>query len=24
VFSPEAFLDLIGAFSNLFNARSVL
>ncbi|MFM7676119.1 MAG: TldD/PmbA family protein [Synechococcus sp.] len=23
-FSPEAFLDLIGAFSNLFNARSVL
>ena len=24
VFSPEAFLDLIGAFSNLFNARAVL
>ncbi|MDA0965259.1 MAG: TldD/PmbA family protein [Cyanobacteria bacterium] len=24
VLSPEAFLDLIGAFSNLFNARSVL
>jgi PmbA protein len=24
VFSPEAFLDLIGAFSSLFNARSVL
>ena len=24
VFSPEAFLDLMGAFSNLFNARSVL
>ena len=24
VFSPEAFLDLISAFSNLFNARSVL
>lgn len=24
VFSPEAFLDLIGAFSNIFNARSVL
>lgn len=23
-FSPEAFLDLIGAFSSLFNARSVL
>jgi PmbA protein len=24
VFSPEAFLDLIGAFSSLFNARAVL
>ena len=24
VFSPEAFLDLIGAFSGLFNARAVL
>ena len=24
VFSPEAFLDLVGAFSNLFNARAVL
>lgn len=24
VFSPEAFLDLIGAFASLFNARSVL
>jgi PmbA protein len=24
VFSPEAFLDLIGAFSSMFNARSVL
>ncbi|UPM50703.1 TldD/PmbA family protein [Synechococcus sp. A10-1-5-1] len=24
VLSPEAFLDLVGAFSNLFNARSVL
>jgi len=24
VFSPEAFLDLIGAFSSVFNARSVL
>ena len=24
VFSPEAFLDLIAAFSNIFNARSVL
>ena len=24
VFSPEAFLDLIGAFSSLFNARSIL
>tara|TARA_Y100001968_G_scaffold314946_1_gene340945 strand:+ start:385 stop:1779 length:1395 start_codon:yes stop_codon:yes gene_type:complete len=23
-FSPEAFLDLIGAFSNIFNARSIL
>ena len=23
-FSPEAFLDLIGAFSNMFNARSVI
>jgi PmbA protein len=24
VFSPEAFLDLVGAFSSLFNARAVL
>jgi len=24
VFSPEAFLDLIGAFSSMFNARAVL
>ena len=24
VFSPEAFLDLLGAFSSLFNARAVL
>ena len=24
VFSPEAFLDLLGAFSNLFNAQSIL
>jgi PmbA protein len=24
VFSPEAFLDLVGAFSNLFNAQSIL
>ncbi len=24
VFSPEAFLDLIGAFSSLFNARAIL
>ena len=24
VFSPEAFLDLVGAFSSLFNARSIL
>ena len=24
VFSPDAFLDLIGAFSNIFNARAVL
>jgi PmbA protein len=24
VFSPEAFLDMIGAFSSLFNARAVL
>jgi PmbA protein len=24
IFSPEAFLDLIGAFSNIFNARAVL
>ncbi len=24
IFSPEAFLDLIGAFSSLFNARAVL
>jgi PmbA protein len=24
VFTPEAFLDLIGAFSSMFNARSVL
>jgi PmbA protein len=24
VFSPEAFLDLMGAFSNLFNAQSIL
>ena len=23
-FTPEAFLDLIGAFSNIFNARSIL
>tara|TARA_Y100001968_G_scaffold332983_1_gene393437 strand:- start:1057 stop:2436 length:1380 start_codon:yes stop_codon:yes gene_type:complete len=23
-FSPEAFLDLIGSFSNMFNARSIL
>ncbi|WP_320664454.1 TldD/PmbA family protein [Prochlorococcus sp. MIT 1223] len=23
-FSPEAFLDLIGAFSNIFNARSII
>jgi len=24
VFSPEAFLDLVGAFSSLFNARAIL
>lgn len=24
VFSPEAFLDLLGAFSNLYNAQSIL
>lgn len=24
VFSPEAFLDLVGAFSNLYNAQSIL
>jgi PmbA protein len=24
VFSPEAFLSLLGAFSNLFNAQSIL
>jgi PmbA protein len=24
MFSPEAFLDLLGAFSNLFNAQSIL
>lgn len=24
VFSPDAFLDLLGAFSNLFNAQSIL